>query len=131
MTHRSWTEVVDDPTARHLVVARIMPKATDEPAAVLKALIEGLAPLGDYALLTRCEEEGPITLCAFSHPEDAAALAAAVEAEAIERYSEWASRRAFILDKAMAQGIVDAIEASGAAPEPPQQPAAPLLPAYP
>ncbi len=131
MTHRSWTEVVDDPAARHLVVARIVPKATDEPATVLIALIEGLAPLGDYALLTRCEEEGPVTLCAFSHPDDAAALAAAVEAEEIDHYPEWASRRAFTLDKAMAQGIVDAVEASAGDPEPPRPPAAILLPAYP
>jgi hypothetical protein len=129
MTHRSWTEVVDDPAARHLVVARIVPKAIEEPVAVLVALIEGLAPLGDYALLTRCEEEGPVTLCAFSHPDDAATLAAAVEAEEVEQYPEWASRRAFTLDKAMAQGIVDAVEASAADPAPPQQPAATLLPA--
>src|SRR5688572_15163297 len=129
MTHRSWTEVVDDPAARHLVVARIVPKATDQPAAVLAALIDGLAPRGDYALLTRCEEEGPVTLCAFSHPEDAVALAVAVEAEAIDQYPEWASQRAFILDKAMAQAIADAIEASGAKPEPPQLPTAILLPA--
>src|SRR5215212_3211311 len=119
MTHRSWTEVVDDPAARHLVAARIVPKAIDEPAAVLTALIEGLAPLGDYALLTRCEEAGPVTLCAFSHPDDAAALAAAVGAEQIDHYPEWASRRAFTLDKAMARAIVDAIEASAAEPEPP------------
>ena len=131
MTHRSWTDVVDDPAARHLVVARIVPKATDEPAAVLAALIERLAPIGDYALLTRCEEQGPVTLCAFSHPDDAAALAAAVEAEAIDHYPEWASRRAFTLDKAMARAIVDAIEASAAGPEPPQQPATNPLPAYP
>jgi len=112
MTYRVWTDVVDDPAARHLVVARLVPKAAEEPAALLVSLIEGLSPLGDFALLTRCEEGGPVTLCAFTHPGDAQALAAAVGATETEDRSEWASRRAFTLDKATARGIVDALEAS-------------------
>jgi hypothetical protein len=74
MTYRAWTEVVDDPAARHLVVARLEPKAADEPTALLAGLIDGLHPIGDFALLTRCEEPGPVILCAFSHPDDAHAL---------------------------------------------------------
>jgi hypothetical protein len=112
MTHRSWNEVVDDPEARHLVVARLAPKSTDEPSALLVALIERLAPVGEFALLTRCEEDGAVVLCAFSHPEDADALAHAVEAQAIDRYPEWASQRAFILDRLAAQAIIDALEAT-------------------
>ena len=116
MTHRPWTEVVDDPAARHLVVARLLPKSTDEPSALLVALIERLGPVGEFALLTRCEEDCAVVLCAFSHPEDAESLANAVEAEAIDRYPEWASQRGFTLDRVVAQAVVDALEAS--APEP-------------
>jgi len=122
MTQRSWTEVVDDPAARHLVIARLEPKAADEPAALLAALIDGLQPLGHYALLTRCEEEGPVILCAFTHPEDAQTLAAAVEAVACEDFPEWASRHHFILCRTAAQAIADAIEAS-LEPAPMPQPA--------
>jgi len=32
MTYRVWTDVVDDPAARHLVVAHVVPKAAEEPA---------------------------------------------------------------------------------------------------
>jgi hypothetical protein len=112
MTHRPWTEVVDDPAARHLVVARLLPKSTDEPSALLVALIERLGPIGEFALLTRCEEECAVVLCAFSHPEDADALANAVEAEAVERYPNWASQRGFTLDRTVAQAVVDALEVS-------------------
>lgn len=123
MTQRSWTEVVDDPAARHLVVARLEPKAADEPAALLAALIDGLEPSGHYALLTRCEEEGTIILCAFTHPEDAQTLAAAVGAVAGEDFPEWASRCHFPLCRSAAQAIADAIEASAADPAPPPPPA--------
>ena len=112
MTYRVWTDVVDDPAARHLVVARWLPKAAEEPAALLVSLIDGLSPIGDFALLTRCEETGPVTLCAFTHREDAEALATAVGATEVEDYPEWASRRSFTLDKATAQGIADALDAT-------------------
>jgi hypothetical protein len=112
MTHSAWTEVVDDPSARHLVVAQLEAKAADQPAVLLALLIEGLHPVGDFALLTRCEEAGPVTLCAFTHPEDAQALATAIEAQEIDAYPEWASRCGFTFDKATAQAIADAIEAS-------------------
>jgi hypothetical protein len=123
MTQRAWTHVVDDPAARHLVAAHIEPKAADEPAALMATLIEGLAPVGDFALVTRCEAEGPVMLCAFSHPGDADALAAALDATETDAYAEWASRRCFTLDRPTAQAIADAIEASGIArhvvPHPP------------
>ena len=125
MTYRVWTDVVDDPAARHLVVAHQVTKAAEEPAALLVSLIEGLNPVGDFALLTRCEEAGPVTLCAFTHPEDAQALATAVGAVEVEGYLDWASHRAFTLDHATAQGIVDALEASAPPSGEPE-----LVPAY-
>jgi hypothetical protein len=112
MTQRIWTEVVDDPAARHLVVARLLPKSTDEPYALLAALIERLGLVGEFALLTRCEEDGAVVLCAFSHPEDAQSLAYAVGAEVIDRYPEWGSQRGFTLDRAVAQAVIDALEVS-------------------
>jgi hypothetical protein len=112
MTQRPWTEVVDDPAARHLVVARLLPKSAEEPGALLLALIERLAPIGEFALLTRCEEDGAVVLCAFTHPEDAQSLAEAVEAEAVGRYPDWASQQGFTFDRSIARGIVDALEAS-------------------
>jgi hypothetical protein len=119
MTQRSWMEVVDDPAARHLVVARLEPKAAEEPAALLAALIDGLEPFGHYALLTRCEVEGTIILCAFTHPRDAQMLATAVEAVACDDFAEWGSRRHFSLCRTVAQAIADAIEASAADFRPP------------
>ena len=112
MTQRSWTEVVDDPAARHLVVARVLPKSTEEPNALLAALIERLGLIGEFALLTRCEEDCAVVLCAFSHPEDAQSLAYAVEAEVIDRYPEWGSQRGFTLDRSVAQAVIDALEVS-------------------
>jgi len=116
MPQRPWTHVVDDPAARHLVVAHLVPKAADQPAALLTCLIEKLAPRGDFALLTRCEEAGPVVLCAFSHPDDAQSLATAVEAES-DDFGDWASCRRFALDKPTAQAIADALAASTPAPE--------------
>ena len=112
MTQRSWTEVVDDPAARHLVVARLLPKSTDEPHALLAALIERLGLVGEFALLTRCDEDCAVVLCAFSHPEDAQSLSYAVEAEVIDRYPEWGSQRGFTLDRSVAQAVIDALEVS-------------------
>ena len=131
MTYRVWTEVVDDPAARHLVVARLEPKAVDEPTALLAALIEGLNPIGDFALLTRCEEAGPAIFCAFTHPDDAYALATAIEAVEIDDHSEWASRCGFTLDKTTARAIADAIEANAAERAPPQHVPPALFPANP
>ena len=122
MTQRPWTHIVTEPAARHLVAARIAPKATDEPAALLATLIEGLCPNSDFALITRCEEECAVTLCAFTCPTDADQLALAVGAEETEEYSEWASHRCFTLDHSTAQAIVDAIEASESALALPQHP---------
>jgi len=130
MTQLTWTEVVDDPAARHLVAARLEPKAADEPSALLAALIDGLEPVGHYALLTRCEADGTIILCAFTHPEDAQTLAGAVGAAVCEDYPEWASRCSFTLCRAAAQAIADAIEAS-VAEHPPAQPPANAFPAHP
>ena len=123
MTQRTWTEVVDDPAARHLVVARVQPRSIDEPNAILAALIDRLGPIGEFALLTRCEEDCAVVLCAFSHPEDAQSLAYAVEAELIDRYPEWGSQRGFTLDRSVARAVVDALEVSAheqamLAPEP-------------
>jgi hypothetical protein len=120
MAYRSWTHVVDDPAARHLVVARLEPKAAEEPAALMAALIDGLEPLGHFSLLTRCEEEGTIILCAFTHPKDAHTLAAAVGAAPCEDFPEWSSRYHFTLCRTAAQAIADAIEASAADVIPPQ-----------
>jgi hypothetical protein len=116
MTQCAWTEVVDDPAARHLVAVRLEPRAADEPAALMAALIEGLAPAGNFALITRCEEACAVMMCAFSHPTDAAALASAVDAQPTDQYSEWASRRCFTLDRPTAQAIADALEVSKSAP---------------
>ena len=121
MTQRSWTEVVDDPAARHLVVARLQPKSTDEPHALLSALIERLGPIGEFALLTRCEEECAVVLCAFSHAEDAEALANAVDAEAIQRYPSWGSQHGFTLDRTIARAVVDALEVCALEPAAHQQ----------
>jgi len=131
MTYCIWTDVVDDPAARHVVVVRLDPKAAEEPTALLASLIDGLHPIGDFALLTRCEETGPVILCAFSHPDDARALAAAIEAVEIDGYSEWASRCGFTLDKTTAQAIADAIEASATESALPPRGAPELLSATP
>jgi hypothetical protein len=122
MTQRPWTHLVDQPAARHLVAVRLAPKAADEPAALLTTFIEGLCPNGDFALLTRCEEDCAVTLCAFATPRDAEQLASAVGAEETEHYPEWASERSFTLDEATAQAIADAIEASGFTIGMPQHP---------
>lgn len=122
MTQRPWTHLVDEPAARHLVAVRIEPKAVDQPAALLATLIEGLCPNSDFALLTRCEEDCAVTLCAFAAPSDAEQLALAVGAEETDQYPEWASQRCFTLDHTTAQAIVDAIEASGVAWDVPQHP---------
>jgi len=113
MTQRPWTHLVDQPAARHLVAVRLAPKAAAEPAALLTTLIEGLCPNGDFALLTRCEEDCAVTLCAFATPRDAEQLASAVGAEETDDYPEWASQRCFTLDQSTAQAIADAIDASG------------------
>ena len=122
MTQRPWTHLVDQPAARHLVAVRLAPKAAEEPAALLTTLIEGLCPNGDFALLTRCEEGGPVTLCAFATPWDAEQLAAAVGAQETDDYPEWASQRCFTLDEPTAQAITDAIGASGFSLGVPQHP---------
>jgi len=109
---RAWKHVVDDPAARHLVAARLVPKATDEPATLLASLIDGLGPVGEFALLTRCGEECAVVLCAFTHPDDARALAAAMEAMTTDEFPDWGSSAIFTLDRAAAQGIVDALEAT-------------------
>lgn len=121
MTQRPWSHLVDEPAVRHLVAVRLAPKAADEPAALLTTLIEGLCPNGDFALLTRCEEECAVTFCAFATPRDAEQLASAVGAEQTDNYPEWASQRCFTLDEPTVQAITDAIEASGFAPALPQQ----------
>ncbi len=115
MTQRPWTHLVDQPAARHLVAVRLAPHAADEPAALLTTLIEGLCPYGDFALLTRCEEDCAVTLCAFATPRDAEQLASAVGAQESDLYPEWASEHSFTLDQPTAQAITDAIEASGLA----------------
>jgi hypothetical protein len=116
MTHCAWTQVVDDPAARHLVAVRLEPRAVDEPVVLMSALIEGLAPAGDFALVTRCEEECAVMMCAFSHPTDALALASAVDAQQTNRYPEWGSQRCFTLDRCTAQAIANAIKVSHAPP---------------
>ena len=113
MTQRPWTHLVDQPATRHLVAVRLEPKATNEPVVLLTTLIEGLCPNADFALLTRCEEDCAVTLCAFATVTDAEQLASAVGAEETDAYPEWASRRCFTLDEPTAQAINDAIEASG------------------
>jgi hypothetical protein len=125
MTQRPWTHLVDQPAARHLVAVRLAPKAAAEPAALLATLIEGLCPDGDFALLTRCEEDCAVTLCAFATPRDAEQLASAVGAEETDDYSGWASQRCFTLDESTAQAIADAIEASACTLGVPQHPRPP------
>lgn len=112
MTQRPWTHIVNEPAVRHLVAARIAPNAAEEPAALLATLIEGLCPNSDFALITRCEEDCAVTLCAFTRPSDAEQMASAVGAEETDEYPEWASHRCFTLDHSTAQAIVDAIDAS-------------------
>lgn len=107
---------MDQPAARHLVAARIASKAADEPAALLSTLIEGLCPNADFALLTRCEEDCAVTLCAFATPRDAERLAAAVGAGEADIYPEWASQRCFDLDEATVHAIAETIEWNAVAP---------------
>jgi len=125
MTQRPWTHLVDDPAARHLVAVRLAPKAAEEPAALLTTLIEGLCPNGDFAILTRCEEDCAVALCAFATPRDAEQLASAVGAEETQAYPEWASERSFTLDESTAHEIAHAIEAAGFVLGAPQHPRLP------
>lgn len=125
MTQRPWTHLVDQPAARHLVAVRLAPKAADEPAALLTALIEGLCPNGDFALLTRCEEDCAVTMCAFATPRDAEQLASAVGARETDEYPEWASQRCFTLDELTAQAIMEAIGAGALAVGMPQHSSSP------
>ena len=107
MSRVSWHLFRDRQPGAHLVVGALV--QTDGPVggdeltaaqAVLTRLARKHAPAGDYAATVVRDTGRPELYFAFDDETEARKFAAAVQAEASDSYSGWASQRAFELDSA-------------------------------
>jgi len=118
MAKRSWEQFLKEHPSAHLIVgsmpaeAPIAGKAADFSTAksyldVLARLAKASKLAGDYALTIRRDVEGCSILLAVANEEDAAKVAATVEARPADTRSGFSSRRLF----AFHDEAADAIEA--------------------
>jgi hypothetical protein len=106
MSRVPWHLFKDRQPCAHLVVGGLV--QTDEPVgdelttaqSVLTRLASKHAPAGDYAATVVRNTGRREVYFAFDDDTEARKFAAAVQAEASDSYSGWASQRAFELDTA-------------------------------
>ena len=110
MPQLSWTEMMTDHPAGHLVVGIVDGKSASQPASLVSRLLARSKVKGAYAVEVVTKDSVPEVQSVFAEEEDASHFAEAIGAEVIGRHAGWATQRAFRLDSELCEEISSALK---------------------
>ena len=105
MAQFAWPAFTERRYDLHLVVAHVPAGICEDPAALMKLLIERLQPEGDFALSSEQTTRETTLLCAFERGNDASVLIDALSAQEANKHSGWASEFHCSIDKATVDAV--------------------------
>jgi hypothetical protein len=105
MAQFTWPAFTEGRCDLHLVVAHAPPGVCEDPAGLIKVLIEGLQPEGDFALSSEDTGLETTLYCAFERASDAAIVVEALCGQEDNRHPGWASEYHCSIDKATMDAI--------------------------
>ena len=105
MPQFAWPAFTERRYDLHLVVAHVPAGICEDPAAVMKLLIERLQPEGDFALSSEQTDLETTLFCAFERASDASVIIDALCGHEDNRHPGWASEFHCSIDKATVDAI--------------------------
>jgi hypothetical protein len=112
MPHLSWTDMITEHPAGHLVVGIVDGKSAVRPASLISELLEKSKVKGDYAVEAVTKDSLSVVQSVFAKEEDADKFAEAVGADEISRHPSWATHRTFRLDSDLCEEISSALKSA-------------------
>jgi hypothetical protein len=110
MPQISWTEMMTEHPASHLVVGIVDGESASQPASLVSQLLARSKVKGDYAVEVVTKDRVREVQSVFAKEEDANRFAKAIGAEVIGRHPGWTSQRAFYLDSELCEKISSALK---------------------
>ncbi|MBN9491710.1 MAG: hypothetical protein J0H44_31120 [Alphaproteobacteria bacterium] len=105
MAHLSWPAFTERRHELHLLVAHALARVCDDPAGLMKVLIERLQLEGDFALSSVQTSEEITLFCAFKSAGDAALITDVLCAHEENQHQGWASEFHCSIDKATVDAV--------------------------
>jgi hypothetical protein len=110
MPQLSWTEMMTEHPAGHLVVGIVDGKRASQPASLVSQLLARSKVKGDHAVDVVTKDRVPEVQSVFAKEEDAVQFAKAIGAEVVSRHPRWATQRTFRLDSELCEEISAALK---------------------
>jgi hypothetical protein len=105
MAHLSWPAFTEQRHDLHLVVAHALVGVCEDPASLMKILIERFQLEGDFALSCVQTNRETTLFCAFERAGDAALIIDALCAYEHNKHQGWASECHCSIDKATVDAV--------------------------
>jgi hypothetical protein len=112
MPHLSWTDMMTEYPAGHLVVGIVDGESAVQPASLVSQLLERSKVKGDYAVEAVTKDNVPLVQSVFAKEEDADKFAEAIGADVISWHPAWATQRTFRLDSDLCEEISSALKSA-------------------
>ena len=112
MPHLSWTDMMTEYPAGHLVVGIVDGESAVQPASLVSQLLERSKVKGDYAVEAVTKDNVPLVQSVFAKEEDADKFAEAIGADVVSRHPAWATQRTFRLDSELCEEISSALKSA-------------------
>ena len=109
MPQCTWSTFAADSKSHHLVVAQVPVGVADDAVALVGRLVEGVAPLGDFAVTSQKETGSTTVFCAFALATDAESMIEAIDAREDNLHLGWASEHHCVIDKMAAEALTPAV----------------------
>ena len=110
MPQLSWTDMMTEHPAGHLVVGIVDGKSASQPASLVSQLLARSKVKGDYAVEVVTKDSVPVVQSVFAKEEDADHFAEAIGAEVVGRHPGWATQRTFRLGSELCEEISSALK---------------------
>ena len=110
MPQLSWTEMMTEHPAGHLVVGIVDGESASQPASLVSQLLARSKVKGDYAVEVVTKDSVPVVQSVFAEEEDANHFAKAIGAKVVGRHPGWATQRTFRLDSELCEEISSALK---------------------
>jgi hypothetical protein len=110
MPQLSWTEMMTEHPAGHLVVGIVDGKSASQPASLVSQLLAKSKVKGAYAVEVVKKDSVPEVQSVFAEEDDANRFAKAIGAEGVGRHPGWATQRTFRLDTELCEEISSALK---------------------
>ena len=112
MPHLSWTDMMTEHPAGHLVVGIVDGESAVQSASLVSQLLQRSKVKGDYAVEAVTQDSVPLVQSVFAKEEDAEKFAEAIGADVMSRHPAWATRRTFRLDCGLREEISSVLESA-------------------